>query len=115
MPKSLFTVLTFAKISVRRYFRDRVAIFFTVLFPLIFLFVFGSFSKHDDVSFHIGLINQSSSQFSQKFVNQITQNKLYKVDAEANTLDKAKDKMSRGEIDATLVLPPDFGEVKNGL
>jgi ABC-2 type transport system permease protein len=115
MQKSLYTILTFAKISTRRYFRDKTAIFFTVLFPLIFLFVFGSFSKGgNNVSFHVGVINQSSSDFSKKFVDQIKNSKTYKVDKEVTTLDQAKEKMSRSEIDATILLPSDFGEVKNG-
>jgi len=114
MPKWLFTIAVFAKISVRRYFRDKVALFFTILFPLIFLFVFGSFSKNNDVNFHIGLVNQSHSQFSQKFVADTKNNKMFKVDKEINDLEAAKTKMSRSEIDATVVLPPGFGEVKDG-
>lgn len=114
MPKWLFTILVFAKISIRRYFRDRIAIFFTVLFPLIFLFVFGSFSKSNDVNFHIGLINQSNSQFSQQFVKDTKNNKMFKVDKEVTNLDTAKTKMSRSEIDATVVLPPNFGDIKDG-
>lgn len=115
MPAWLFTVLTFAKISIRRYFRDKIAIFFTVLFPLIFLVVFGSFSKSNDVSFDISLINQSHSQFSRKFVNDLQHNKMYKIDKGATDLAAAKEKMSRSEIDATLILPPGFGNVKNGV
>jgi len=115
MPQ-LYTVSTFAKISVKRYFRDKTAIFFTILFPLIFLFVFGSFSKGgNSISFHIGLINQSSSQFAKQFENQVKSNKkMFNIDKDVNNLDQAKDKMSRSEIDATLVLPPNFGDVKNG-
>jgi ABC-2 type transport system permease protein len=115
MPKSLFTVITFAKISVKRYFRDKTALFFTVLFPLIFLFVFGSFSKGGNgISFHVGLINQSKTQFAQQFVQQVKDNKMFKVDETVTDVSQAEDKMSRSEIDATLILPPDFGEVKNG-
>jgi ABC-2 type transport system permease protein len=113
MPKWLFTILVFAKISIRRYFRDKLAIFFTVLFPLIFLVVFGSFSKNNDVSFHIGLINQSHSQFAQKFTADTKHSKMFKVDPNVSNLTEAKDKMGRSEIDATLVLPPGFGDVKN--
>jgi len=112
--KQIYTVLTFAKISILRYFRDRVAIFFTILFPLIFLVVFGSFSKSNDVSFHIGLVNQSQSQFSQKFVADTKSNKMFKIDKEVNDLTTAKAKMSRSEIDATVVLPPSFGEIEAG-
>lgn len=115
MPSWLFTIVIFAKISIRRYFRDRVAIFFTVLFPLIFLFVFGSFSKSNDISFHIGLINQSNAQAAQQFVSQVQNNKMFKIDTEVTNMDQAKQKMSRSEIDASLVLPSDFGQTRNGL
>jgi ABC-2 type transport system permease protein len=114
MPKSLFTVLTFAKISIRRYFRDRVALFFTILFPLIFLFVFGSFSKGgNSISFHIGFINQSNSQSAKQLEQQIKSNeKMFKIDENVTNLDQAEAKMSRSEVDATIILPKEFGEVK---
>jgi ABC-2 type transport system permease protein len=114
MPKSLFTILVFAKTSVRRYFRDRVAIFFTIAFPLIFLFVFGSFSKHDDISFTIGLINQSHTQAAQTFEQELKKNNTFKIDDEVTNLDTAKDKMSRSEIDAAIIVPPEFGQIKDG-
>jgi ABC-2 type transport system permease protein len=115
MKKSLFTILTFAKISTRRYFRDKTALFFTVLFPLIFLFVFGSFNKGgNDISFHVALLNQSSSKFSQQFESQLKKGKMFKVDESVTSMGQAEEKMSRSEIDATILLPHDFGEVKNG-
>jgi ABC-2 type transport system permease protein len=112
MPSWLFTVLVFTKISIRRYFRDRVAIFFTIAFPLIFLLIFGSFSKSDSVSFHIGLINQSKTGFAQKFEQDTRGSKMFKIDEKIKTLDQAKDSMSRGVVDATIILPPEFGTVK---
>jgi len=111
--RQLHTVVTFAKISVRRYFRDKTAIFFTVAFPLIFLFVFGSLnSGSNSVSFNVALINQSHTQFAQNFDNQLHANKMFKIAQNVNDLNQAKDKMSKSEVDATIVLPPDFGAVK---
>lgn len=116
MPNWLFTVLVFAKVSIKRYFRDRVAIFFTVAFPLIFLLIFGSFSKGgSDISFHIGLINQSNTQFAQKFADETKKSKMFKVENSISNLDQAKQKMSRSEIDAAIVLPSSFGQVKDGI
>lgn len=109
MKKNWYTIWVFAKISVRRYFRDRLAIFFTIIFPLIFLMVFGGISKGNNVSFHVGLINQSQSSFAQQFYNQTSSNKLFNVDKTVTNLDQAKDKMSKSEIDATILLPPNFG------
>jgi ABC-2 type transport system permease protein len=60
--KSLYTVLTFVRINTKRFFRDRLALFFTIVFPLIFLFVFGGLnSGNSDVSFKVALINHSDS------------------------------------------------------
>jgi ABC-2 type transport system permease protein len=113
MQRSLATVLTFVRINTRRFFRDRLAIFFTVGFPLIFLFVFGSInSGNNNVSFKVALINNSNSSFSKQFVGTIEKGKILKVNKDIKTLDAAKKKMSRSELDAAIVLPKEFGQVK---
>ncbi len=94
------------------HFRDRLALFFTVIFPLIFLFIFGSFSKGGSLSFKVAIINQSSTSYSQDYVKSIRGNELIKIDDTITTLEKAKEKMKRSEVDATIILPADFGEVK---
>lgn len=115
LSKSLYTVATFVRINTRRFFRDRLAIFFSIVFPLIFLFVFGALnSGTQDVSFRVALINQSNTQFAKQFVDQAHDGKILKVDDEVTTLDAAKEKMVRSQLDAALVLPPDFGKVKAG-
>ncbi len=114
MKRSFLPVFVFAKIAIRRAFRDKTAIFFIFLFPLIFLFVFGGiFSKNNEVSFKIALVNQSSSDFSKQFVKQINANKIFKVDQTISTLEGSREKMSRSQLDATVVLPSDFGNVTN--
>jgi ABC-2 type transport system permease protein len=91
-----------------------VAIFFVFVFPLIFLLIFGSiFNGNNDVSFRVALLNESKSEFSQKFVDQAKQNDIFKIDDEITNIDQAKEKMSRGQLDATIILPPSFGEVQN--
>jgi len=115
MRRSLYTVLTFTKINTKRFFRDRLAIFFSIGFPLIFLFVFGSINNGGgDVSFSIALINHSDSSFAREFSDQIRSSEVFKVDSDIETLDAAKEKMSRSELDAVIVLPDDFGDVKQG-
>lgn len=113
--KAFLPVMVFAKVAVRRAFRDKTALFFIFAFPLIFLFVFGGiFGRSNNVSFKFALLNQSDAAYAEQFVNRIKDNKLFKVDEEANTLDKAKEKMTRGQIDATVVLPDGFGDLNNG-
>jgi ABC-2 type transport system permease protein len=112
MKQKLFTVFVFTKLNTRRFFRDKTAIFFTIAFPLIFLFVFGGIfgNKNNDTSFKVAVINQSQTEFAKKFVNDAKHNKTLKVDAEATTTEKANEKMTRGQLDATIILPPDFGK-----
>ncbi len=113
--KAFLPVTTFARIGIKRAFRDKTAIFFIFLFPLIFLFVFGGiFGKSNGVSFKVALVNQSDSAFSSQFVKQLAKDKSFKIDKNATSLDKAKEKMSRGQLDAAIVLGQDFGVVKNG-
>jgi ABC-2 type transport system permease protein len=112
--KTLYTISTFARTSIRRYFRDPVALFFTVAFPLIFLFVFGSFSKGNNISFHIALINQSKNPYANQFTTELSKDKTFNIRSDVSSLDQAKDKMSRSEIDAAVILPPNFGELKAG-
>lgn len=115
MPKSLFTVMTFVKINTRRFFRDRLALFFSVIFPVIFLFVFGSFnSGNNNTSFRIALINHSNSGFAENFVKQASNNSVFKIDKGAKTIDSAKELMTKSQLDAAIVLPKDFGVIKQG-
>ncbi|HVW23077.1 MAG TPA: ABC transporter permease [Candidatus Saccharimonadales bacterium] len=115
MKKKLFTVWVFARLNTRRFFRDRLALFFGILFPLIFLFVFGSISKGGNgVSFNVALINESQTPFSKQFVNQAKHNKLFKIDPKINSLAEAQDKMSKSQIDGAIVLPADFGAISDG-
>ncbi len=62
MKKQLYTVAVFSKLPTNRFFRDRLALFFGILFPLIFLFVFGSISSGSgNTEFIVAVVNQSQS------------------------------------------------------
>lgn len=115
MPRSLFTVWIFTKLNTRRFFRDRLAIFFSILFPLIFLFVFGNVFGHSgDTSFKVALINNSQSSFAKQYVEQAKVQKIFKIDDKVTTFAQAQDKMKRSQLDGTIVLPADFGVTKQG-
>lgn len=113
--KALLPVVVFAKIDIKRLFRDKVAIFFVFLFPLIFLFVFGNlYGSNSDLSFNVALINQSDTEFSKQFVEDAKEQKTLKINEDITMIDAAKEKMNRGEVDATIILPESFGAVKPG-
>lgn len=109
--RKLMTVWIFFLINMKRLFRDKTALFFTFLFPLIFLFVFGGIFGKNDASFRIALINKSDSQFAKKFTQQAKEQKILKIDPAITSLDQANERMARGELDATIELPSNFGAV----
>ncbi|HEY8999602.1 MAG TPA: ABC transporter permease [Candidatus Saccharimonadales bacterium] len=110
--RKLYTIFAFVKINTRRYFRDRTAIFFTIAFPLIFLFIFGGlFGKNTSVSFKVALLDNSNAPYSQQLVKQLESNDAIKVNKTITTMSQADDQMAHGTIDATIVLPQNFGAV----
>ncbi|HET9098693.1 MAG TPA: ABC transporter permease [Candidatus Saccharimonadales bacterium] len=109
----LVTVMVFTKLSIRRFFRDRLAQFFSILFPLIFLIVFGSLNQGGNVSFHVAIINQSNTSFSRQFQKQLDSSKTFKP-ATNISLNKAEDELSKNQIDGIILLPKDFGVINSG-
>jgi len=114
LKQKLYTVYVFFITSIKRLFRDRMALFFTFLFPLIFLFVFGSLNRNNSVTFSTAIINKSHSAYSKQFVADIEKQKVFKINKDIKGFDLANEKMARGELDATIELPEDFGTVKQG-
>ncbi len=110
--KSFYTVSVFTRLNTRRFFRDRLAIFFGIMFPLIFLFVFGSLTGGSSApTFKVAVINQSKSSFSTKLVQGLNQSKVIKIDDKITTQADAADQMGKGQLDATITLPSNFGAV----
>lgn len=113
--RALLPIIVFAKVDTKRLFRDKMAIFFTFLFPLIFLFIFGGiFGRDSSVSFDIAIINQSKSEFATGFVKGATDDTAFKVQDDITTKAAAEEAMSRSQIDAAILLPENFGDVQAG-
>ena len=111
MKRYIKTVFSLAAVLLKRFMRDKVALFFTFLFPLLFLFVFGSLNRgSSDISFDIAFINRSDTQFAVQFEKQIKGDKVFKVKEDVKSLDDAKERMGRGEIDSIIELPQEFGK-----
>ncbi|NLA43051.1 ABC transporter permease [Candidatus Saccharibacteria bacterium] len=100
----------------KRFLRDKMALFFTFLFPLFFLFIFGSiFGNSADVSLRVAIISHSKHDFSKNFVAAMKDDEKspLKVDTEVTDIDEAKEKMSRSQLDGVIELPESFGEVND--
>ena len=98
--------------GLKRLLRDKMALFFTFLFPLLFLFVFGSIFNNTSTSFSIAIINNSQTEFAKSFVEGAKKDDsgILKI-KDVKDMDDAKEKMKRSEIDGIIELPANFGEI----
>lgn len=98
---------------IRRFFRDRIALFLTFFFPLIFLFVFGGIFNDDGrPSFDVALINNSQTEFAKNFIKGAEEDELFAI-TRVDNFEEAKLKLGRGEFDAILELSPNFGKLNS--
>ncbi len=96
----------------RRFFRDKTGLFFTFLFPLLFLFIFGYLnSGNTSLNFDVAVINSSDSAFAEQFEKQLRENDTFTVSDAATTFDEAKERMGRSELDTIIELPAGFGDI----
>lgn len=111
MRNDLQSVWAMAHAFTRRYFRDKVALFFTFVFPLIFLLIFGTiFGGNSGPSFDVAIIDESNTPFAKQFAKMADEDDIFTVEPDIS-LASAEEKIGRGEIDAVLRLPEGFGAV----
>ena len=102
----------YALYMLKRAARDKTALFFTLVFPLIFLIIFGSLYKNSDINFNVALVNHASNSFAKEFEDHFasSENKTFEI-TKTSDIGDAENKMSRGEYDSIIEIPANFGEV----
>lgn len=106
---NLKVVWVMAQAFTKAFFRNKVAIFFTFLFPLVFLLIFGFiFGREATPSFEVGLIKQAQTQLAQDFEDRASATGVFKFQTD-DSQPGFETKLGRGQIDALVILPEDFG------
>ncbi len=115
MKRYTTATLALTRAYMKRFFRDKTAMFFTFLFPLLFLFVFGSLYSNNNggVNFKIAVLNASNTAFAKDFDKQLRSNDTFTVNSDVTSFDTAKELMGRGEIDSIVELPAGFGDLND--
>lgn len=95
--------------NIKSYVRDRAALFWTLAFPLIFIFMFGFiFQGGGGGGLTLGWVDQDTSPASAQLREAFTASGAVKL--VETTEDDARAKMSRGDVDAVIVVPKGYGE-----
>lgn len=101
-----------ALVFMKIFLRDRQMIFFSLFFPVIFMTVFGFVNNSEQDAIKIGVVNESSAQVAEDFVNELLEDPLFTVTAGSE--ESLREQLIAGDQTMVLVLPSDF-DVANTL
>lgn len=96
--------------SLKMYFRNRQAIFFSLFIPLLIMVIFGLLDFDRFSGAEIGIVDQAQNETSAAIVQQLTDRADDLVDVELGTLTEETERLTDGEIDAMFVIPAGFGD-----
>lgn len=98
--------------SLKMYFRNKTALFFSLFFPIVFITVFGLIFKNNGSTFKIDATNQSGTQLASQFEQQLKKVPAFKIKDVSQS--QAADDLNKGNVDLTVLVPADFGQVTKG-
>lgn len=90
--------------------RNKQALFWAFMFPLLFSFMFGFFFGKDAKNGTVAVINNSDSEISTKYVDALEEAEIYKVERDLS-VQEARDQIKNGKIVAAVEIPEDFGDL----
>jgi ABC-2 type transport system permease protein len=92
--------------SLREYSRDRMAMFWTVAFPVLFIILFGIiFSGNGQSTFNVGVANEDGSQVGTGLTQAFSHVEAFVV-TEGTSADLLQ-KLQHGDLSIVIVIPPD--------
>ncbi len=110
------TTFLFAKTQLLRISRDYVTLIVLFSIPLLLLLLFGAFTANtNNISLKVAVVNESNTPFSQQFTSSLKKVDVLKHDDDIKTEFEARDKVKSGDLDAMILLPESFGEIKNNM
>jgi ABC-2 type transport system permease protein len=102
--------------SLKEYTRDRMTLFWTLAFPVLFIVIFGLiFSGSGGTSYTVALVNLDTGSSGQQMVaafNSDTAKKYLSVKNASTVADQNhyQDQLKQGKIDMVIVLPPNLSQ-----
>ena len=95
--------------NIRSYVRDRAALFWTLAFPLIFIFMFGFiFQEGGESRLNLGWVDDDGSGAAWELRNAFTEQEGTEIAPESR--ENALARMREGDLDGVIVVPAGYGE-----
>jgi ABC-2 type transport system permease protein len=98
--------------SLKMYFRNKTALFFSLFFPIVFITVFGLIFKNNGSTFKIDVTNRSNTSLATAFEQQLKKVPAFKIKDVSES--QASDDLNKGGVDLTVLVPSNFGAENHG-
>ncbi len=121
--RSSKAVLALTIASIKMYFRNFTAVFFTFIFPIIFLVVFGFISSSGSITLDVAYFNNSETELASEFdavfrdavidgnlSEEENEGRIFRIDTEVESEEIAREKLADGDLNATIIVPENFGQ-----
>lgn len=99
-------MLKFAKVMLKIHARDRQAIFFSLFFPLVFMFIISFASGGDTDPIELGIVNNAGNELATEFIASLESTQVFNVTV--GDEDDLRDKLIAGDEAVVLILPDNF-------
>jgi len=96
--------------SLKMYFRNRQAIFFSLFIPFLIMVIFGLLDFDRFSGAEVGIVDQAKNEASATVILKLSDRPDELVDVELGTLAEITERLTDGEIDAMFVIPEGFSE-----
>jgi ABC-2 type transport system permease protein len=99
-------VVGYTVLLLRAYARDRTALFFGFLFPLLFMVLFGVLNFGGSVRVNLGMVDEAKNDQSASFIATLQKIDTFKITNGERDAQVAK--LTAGDLDLVLVIPSNF-------
>jgi ABC-2 type transport system permease protein len=94
--------------NIRSYIRDRAALFWTLAFPLVFIFMFGLIFSAGGSRLTLAVVRDDATPAADAFVTALDEQAG--VEVKSLSEDDARAMMIRGDVDGIVIIPAGYGE-----
>ena len=100
------TILTLTNSSIKMFFRNRQALFFTLFSPLLIMVVFGLIGFDKPPKYDVGLVSNNPNQQTTQFVDQLKNFPTFTI--HQGSLDEELKQLNEGNLSVVLEIPDDL-------
>jgi ABC-2 type transport system permease protein len=103
--------IRFARVMLKIHIRDRQAIFFSLFFPLVFMFIISFASGGDPEPIELGIVNRADNEMATNFIATLESTLLFNITVGEEA--SLREELNAGDKTVVLILPENF--VDNGI